>query len=111
VRKVFIATTGALVFVVLTVGLYLPKLGQVALKDAYEQYQRCPRPILDWAPSNRALPADPETLCFVAYMKRREEILWRYFFFQTLATRLIGFSFNAPFRQYPQAQGAVNLLL
>ena len=84
VRKGLIAA-GVVVSVVLTVGYYLPRRGQAAL-NALEQNRRCDRVIIEWAPN----PSGEYLIssCFEKYMQRREEILWRYFFFQTLATHL-----------------------
>jgi hypothetical protein len=77
---------GPLLAVLLGIAFYLPKEGQAALDELFEQYRRCDKVIIDWAPTPSG--EFPSNGCFERYMERREQILWRYFFVQTLATHL-----------------------
>ena len=70
-------------------GFYMPRLGQKALDTAYADWLYS----VDHLPSVDCSGPCPfhvrnEADCFLDYLNRRESILWRYFFFQTVAAHL-----------------------
>jgi len=77
---------GPMLAVILLTALYLPRRGQAALDEVFREYRQCDKEIIEWArtPSGKL----PYNGCFERYMNRREQILWRYFFVQTLVTHL-----------------------
>ncbi len=78
--------TGPLIAVILLTVIYLPKRGQAALDENFQELQQCSHVIIDWAPNpNSEVPSNG---CFERYMERREQILWRYFFLQTVVSHL-----------------------
>jgi hypothetical protein len=84
------AALGVATVCVLTEAFYVPRFGQAALDSAHNDYLECVRnlPIIDCAPFPCKFHVPSEGDCFIAYMDRRERILWRYFFFRTLAKRI-----------------------
>ena len=87
-RKTLIGAA-ALTCFALTVALYLPIPGQIAMNVAYGDYGKCkenlPSDIV--ARTNGPYPYFRSELdCVAEYMDRKEAIRWRYFFFQTIAT-------------------------
>jgi hypothetical protein len=91
VRRILIAALCFVVAVcVLIEALYVPRFGQSALDAARDDYLDCVRGLPHFfcapSPCNFGIPSEAD--CLVAYLDRRETIMWRYFFFRTLATRL-----------------------
>jgi hypothetical protein len=88
--RTLIGALSVLIVCVLTEAVYVPRFGQAALDAAHNDYLDCVRslPIIDCLPSPCQVHVPSEAECLVTYMDRREKILWRYFFFRTLATRM-----------------------
>jgi hypothetical protein len=80
VRK--LSAFGLSVFLVLLVGVYLPRQGRIALAAAEADYKMCSGFVADYFDGKH------HRSCMEGYLWRREEILWRYFFVQTLAGHL-----------------------
>ena len=82
-------SVAAIMCPVFTVGFYLPARGQVALRAAYDDCQRCINfPLVADCYPGPCLHIPQKMHCMQEYANRREQIRWRYFFFQTLATHL-----------------------
>ena len=77
---------GPVLAVILGTAFYLPRRGEAALDENFKEYQQCEKVIIEWAPTPSG--AFPTNGCFERYMERREQILWRCFFVQTVVTHL-----------------------
>lgn len=65
-------------------GVYLPARGRAELDAAIRSYGGCSNVIVDYAPGYGGFGHN----CFTNYAQRREQILWRYFFLETLMSHL-----------------------